>query len=217
MEFKKIKLGRLELNKGQIHGLPANPRKWTKADVEDLAKSMAETPELAEARGAIVVPFQNAYVVLGGNMRVEAARKLGWQELMCAVLSETTPVKKLKEIVLKDNSSFGSWDQDLLKVDWAEFEFQDIGIKVDFPKVDFGGGLSTRGREGDEEYNAFVDKFKQKLTTDDCYTPAPVYDAVLDFVRGLTPLQGREDVRPFWEKDADSFRELSKHYYLYRK
>lgn len=155
MEFKKIKLGRLELNKGQIHGLPANPRKWAKADVEDLAKSMAETPELAEARGAIVVPFQNAYVVLGGNMRVEAARKLGWQELMCAVLSETTPVKKLKEIVLKDNSSFGSWDQDLLKVDWGEFEFQDIGIKVDFPK-------GTREAK-DDDYDP--DKALRKATT----------------------------------------------------
>lgn len=130
MEFKKIKLGRLELNKGQIHGLPGNPRKWAKADVESLAKSMQDTPELAEARGAIVVPFQTGYVVLGGNMRVEAARKLGWQEIMCAVLPADTPAQKLKEIVLKDNSSFGSWDQDLLKADWGEFEFMDIGIEL---------------------------------------------------------------------------------------
>ena len=53
MEFKKIKLGRLELNKGQYPGLPENPREWKKKDLEDLARSMAETPELAEARGAI--------------------------------------------------------------------------------------------------------------------------------------------------------------------
>ena len=134
MEFKKIKLGRLELNKGQIKGLPANPRKWQKADIEALARSMQETPELAEARGAIVIPFQTSFVVLGGNMRVEAARKLAWPDLMCAVLPETTPVEKLKQIVLKDNSSFGAWDVDLLKADWGEFEFMDIGIHVDFPK-----------------------------------------------------------------------------------
>lgn len=28
------------------------------------------------------------------------------------------------------------------------------------------------------EYQAFVDKFKHRLTTDDCYTPPKVYEAV---------------------------------------
>lgn len=130
MEFRKIKLGRLELNKGQVHGLPANPRKWAKGDVASLAKSMEDTPELAEARGAIVYPVGSVFVVLGGNMRVEAARQLGWQDLMCAILPEATPVETLKAIVLKDNSSFGAWDVDLLKADWGEFEFMDIGIKL---------------------------------------------------------------------------------------
>lgn len=32
-----------------------------------------------------------------------------------------------------------------------------------------------------EEYTEFVDKFKPKLTTDDCYTPPLVYDAVRDW------------------------------------
>ena len=32
------------------------------------------------------------------------------------------------------------------------------------------------------EYAAFLDKFKPKKTTDDCYTPAPVYDAVAGYV-----------------------------------
>lgn len=27
-------------------------------------------------------------------------------------------------------------------------------------------------------YDAFTEKFKPKLTTDDCYTPEPVYDAI---------------------------------------
>ena len=134
MEFKKIKLGRLELNKGQYPGLPENPREWKKKDLEDLARSMAETPELAEARGAVVVPYQNGYVVLGGNMRVEAARLLKWEELMCAVLPADTPLKTLKAIVIKDNSSFGLFKLDLLSKDWGEFEFEDIGIKVEFPK-----------------------------------------------------------------------------------
>ena len=32
------------------------------------------------------------------------------------------------------------------------------------------------------DYEAFVDKFKPKLTTDDCYAPQPVYDAILSWV-----------------------------------
>lgn len=49
------------------------------------------------------------------------------------------------------------------------------------------------------DYDGFVEKFKPKNTTDDCYTPPAVYEAVLDYVdRNVTPLDGREVVRPFW-------------------
>mgnify|MGYP007088307663 CR=1 FL=1 len=33
-----------------------------------------------------------------------------------------------------------------------------------------------------ESYDDFVEKFKPKLTTDDCYTPPKVYDTVQDYV-----------------------------------
>ena len=48
------------------------------------------------------------------------------------------------------------------------------------------------------DYDGFVDKFKAKKTTDDCYTPEPVYRAVLDFVETLIPLGGRPIIRPFF-------------------
>ena len=32
--------------------------------------------------------------------------------------------------------------------------------------------------EDNAEYDAFVEKFKPKKTTDDCYTPPLVYDAI---------------------------------------
>ena len=49
-----------------------------------------------------------------------------------------------------------------------------------------------------EDYKAFTDKFKPKLTTDDCYTPPAVYDAVLHWVTERCGLQGRNIVRPFY-------------------
>ena len=51
---------------------------------------------------------------------------------------------------------------------------------------------------GGDEYQRFVDKFKRKKTTDDCYTPAPVYDLVLDWVRRNFDIEGKNIVRPFY-------------------
>ena len=49
-----------------------------------------------------------------------------------------------------------------------------------------------------KEYKEFVDKFKPKLTTDDCYTPKKVYDVVLDFVKENCKIEGLEILRPFY-------------------
>ena len=49
-----------------------------------------------------------------------------------------------------------------------------------------------------ETYEQFVEKFKPKLTTDDCYTPEPVYNAVRDWTVQHYHLQGRPIVRPFY-------------------
>lgn len=135
MEYKKINLSDLQPNLGQIPGVPRNPRKWTHSEVKNLAKSMTETPELTEARGAIVVPFEGKYIILGGNMRYEAAKLNAWPSLPCALLPADLPAAKMKEIVLKDNSSFGEWNFTLLAGDdWAEFDLKQIGI--DLPKVE---------------------------------------------------------------------------------
>ena len=54
-----------------------------------------------------------------------------------------------------------------------------------------GGGAAERDRrenmqitfaETNQEYQAFMDKFKPKLTTDDCYTPDNIYKTVREWV-----------------------------------
>ena len=218
IDFRRIELSQLEPNTGQIPGLPANPRAWTDREVRRLAKSMKATPELAEARGCIVVPHEGRYVVLGGNLRLEGAKSLKWRDIMCAVLPEDTKPAKLQEIVLKDNSSFGSWDLSLLRRDWAEFDLPEWGIEVTW---DTAGPDPTRTEteqetiermqrefqermaageisEEDEEYQEFLEKFKLKKTTDDCYTPAPVYDAVARYVEETYGVSRAKFVRPFY-------------------
>ena len=53
-------------------------------------------------------------------------------------------------------------------------------------------------QEVDDEYKAFLDKFKPKKTTDDCYTPDNVYTAVLDWVVAEYGIDRDNVIRPFW-------------------
>lgn len=52
--------------------------------------------------------------------------------------------------------------------------------------------------EENKEYEAFVEKFKPKKTTDDCYTPPEVYEVVLQYVREKCNIEGLEVLRPFY-------------------
>lgn len=47
-------------------------------------------------------------------------------------------------------------------------------------------------------YEEFVEKFKPKKTTDDCYTPPVVYDAVADWVASEYGVNRDNFVRPFY-------------------
>lgn len=49
-----------------------------------------------------------------------------------------------------------------------------------------------------ETYEEFVEKYKPKLTTDDCYTPEAIYDVVKDWAVKEYSLQGRAVMRPFY-------------------
>lgn len=142
IEFKSLPIAKLAMNTGQIEGLPANPRQWTQDDLEKLAASIDQTPELLEARGAIVVQHGNKYIVLGGNMRLTAAKKLGLKEMPCAVLPADTPTDKLAQIVIKDNGAFGAWDFDALANEWDDLPLTEWGVPAwekDKEKEENGG------------------------------------------------------------------------------
>ena len=56
----------------------------------------------------------------------------------------------------------------------------------------------TEERKESAEYEAFVDKFKPKKTTDDCYTPPNIYEAVKNWAVKEYGLEGRNVLRPFY-------------------
>ena len=209
METKNIKISAIVQNKGQIPGLPRNPREWSRDDVEKLARSIEETPELLEARPLLVIPHDGKFVVLGGNLRLDALKHLKRKEAPVYVLPEDTPVDKLKEIVAKDNSSFGAWDYDALANEWSDLPLADWGIpawntepdedEIERKKREFEERMKAGEiSEEDEEYQAFLEKFQLKKTTDDCYTPPVVYDAVAKWVADTYKLNQADFVRPFY-------------------
>lgn len=138
IEFKRIPLDLLDPNTGQIPGVPKNPRKWSRRELENLAASMRDTPELTEARGAIVYPFQGRFVVLGGNMRLEGHRINEDKDAPCAILPEDTPADKLRQIVQKDNASFGQFDYDILRKEWLDFgyDYKSWGLHFDTKELE---------------------------------------------------------------------------------
>ena len=94
----------LDFNKGQLTGLPKNPRFFRDYRFEAMKKSIQDSPEMLELRELIVFPYNDGrYIVVCGNLRLRACKELGYKELPCKILAPDTPVKKLREYATKDN------------------------------------------------------------------------------------------------------------------
>ncbi len=57
---------------------------------------------------------------------------------------------------------------------------------------------TSQNKESFYDYEGFVEKFKPKLTTDDCYTPPLVYQAVAEWVANQYNVDSKTFARPFY-------------------
>ena len=131
MQTKEIQIKYLQTNDGQVAGLPKNPRQIRDQRFELLKKSIQDAPEMLKLRELLVYPIDGGkYVVIGGNMRLRACKDLGYKSLPCKVLDEDTPVDKLKEYAIKDNSEFGQYDWDLIANEWDADTVTDWGVEL---------------------------------------------------------------------------------------
>lgn len=159
LEQKNLDISLLEVNKGQLYGLPKNPRFIKDDRYLALKKSIEEAPEMLSIREIVVYPLENGhYVVIGGNMRLRACQEIGYKELPCKILPLETPVAKLREYTIKDNIAFGSNDWDVIANEWDTEELAEWGMEG----VDF---LMDTNNEGDidslfEEANNTEEKHK---------------------------------------------------------
>lgn len=136
MKTERIPLNLLDLNNGQLPGLPRNPRNWTVREIDSLKASIEETPELMEVRPILVVRHKDRFVAVGGNMRLSALRSMGAEDAVCTILPDDLGARKLKEVVIKDNAAIGEWDWDLLANEWSDYPLADYGIPVPYREED---------------------------------------------------------------------------------
>ena len=136
--IQKIKISKLIPNEGQIEGLPSNPREITEDKLEYLKKSLIENPEMLELRELIAYPLDDKFVVIAGNMRLQAAIELKYKELSCKVLPKETSIEQLQAYTIKDNLSYGKTDWDKIANEWDAKMLIEFGM--DLP-VDFDDNL----------------------------------------------------------------------------
>jgi hypothetical protein len=128
IETQEIDIELIDLNTGQIKGLPANPRTIKDDKFERLKQSIIDDPLMLQVREVVVVERKGRYIAIAGNQRTTACRDLGHTTIVCKVLPKRTPAKVLRAIATKDNVSSGAWDWDILTADWNTDELADFGL-----------------------------------------------------------------------------------------
>ena len=192
-----------------------NAKKHDETQVANVAESIRQYGFVQP----IVVDRNNVVVI--GHCRLMAAKKLKMRSVPCVCVDDLTDeqVKALRIVDNKTNES--AWDFDFLNMELPEIDlgafdfgfaepyqmteeehaerFKDDGNDEEAAEELFRERMA-RGElsEEDEEYQEFVQKFQHKKTSDDCYTPPIVYDAVKDWCFSKYSLHGKKVIRPFY-------------------
>ena len=86
---------------------------------------------MLQLRGLLVYPFADGkYVTIGGNMRLQALKRLNYTECPWIVIPKETPVGKLRNYIVKDNGDFGDWDYKTLLAEWDAAKLESWAIDV---------------------------------------------------------------------------------------
>ena len=144
IETTLLPLSAIEPNRGQIDGLPKNPRVLRDAKFDALKKSIADNPEMLALRELLVYQHGDKYIIIGGNMRYRALKDLKYKDAPCKVIPADTPVETLRAYVIKDNGDFGEWDLDLLATECDDDQLVDWG--VDLPNFTDGDSSDLSDR-----------------------------------------------------------------------
>tara|TARA_R100001591_G_C4319268_1_gene175095 strand:+ start:262 stop:1005 length:744 start_codon:yes stop_codon:yes gene_type:complete len=122
---KKVKIKYIKPN-------TQNPRTISKKKFNKLVKSIIDFPEMLEKRPLVV---DENMVVLGGNMRLKALQKAGFDKITVDIAQNWTEEQK-QEFIIKDNISFGDWDWDSLGNEWLSQSLDNWGLEIPSVNID---------------------------------------------------------------------------------
>jgi DNA modification methylase len=125
MELKKI--SDIKLN-------PNNPRLIKDDKFKKLVQSIKDFPEMLDIRPIVV---NQDMIILGGNMRYRACKEAGIKEIPVIItdLSE----EKQREFLIKDNTSGGEWDWDMIANEWDTEELIEWGLDIPVFNIEDAG------------------------------------------------------------------------------
>lgn len=136
---------------------PDNPREIGRDKMKQLVQSLKDFPEMLKLR-PIVVDSDN--VVLGGNMRLKALRKLKKKKAWVVRADDLTEEQK-QEFIIKDNVGFGEWQWNELHMNWDIPKLKAWGLEVINPD-DYGTKFDLPdGDKGELEQITFTLHSKQ--------------------------------------------------------
>lgn len=133
-----LPIDEVENNTGQVPGLNANPREITITEYKKLKNSLAKNRGFTALNELKVFPWHGKWITIGGNMRLQAMRELGWAEVIAKPLPEDTDIETLNRYILLDNASFGKWDFDCLANEYDINDIVDAAINIPTPEEDEG-------------------------------------------------------------------------------
>lgn len=110
--------------------LETNPRTIKKADMDRLVDSI-KIYGFWKHRPITLSDRTGKLVVIAGNQRLKAAKKLKLNEVPTVLYSDLTEDEE-KNIIIRDNINNGDWDFNALKVDdvWKDTDFDFMGLTI---------------------------------------------------------------------------------------
>jgi DNA modification methylase len=131
--MKYLKINEIKLN-------PNNPRIIKDDKFTKLVQSIKDFPEMLDIRPIVV---NQDMIILGGNMRYKACKEAGLKEIPVIVTDLTE--EQQREFLIKDNTSGGEWDWEVLKNEWNLEQLDNWGMDI----PDFATDVVLEAEEDD--------------------------------------------------------------------
>ena len=178
-----------------------NTRKHTPEDIDQIKASIE-----ADGFNDPIGIWGEKNLIVEGHGRQIAALEMGLDKVPCIRLDHLTETQR-RDYAIRHNrtAELSEWDFSKLEEEIAALEIEGVDmddLKFDLDRADDWFSREDRNdtsrQEGNEEYNEFLEKFEAKKTTDDCYTPDNIYNAVADWVASEYGVKRANFVRPFF-------------------